>query len=577
MRLTLVFTSLLLAFTGCQNVAAQNNTKEPYRPPMDIPLFLSGTFAELRSGHFHSGVDFRTQGVEGQKIYAIEDGYISRIAVSPGGFGKAAYINHPKTGHTSVYAHLQRFHGQVATYVKEQQYASERFAVNLHPEAGKFTVKKGELIGLTGNSGSSGGPHLHFEIRDAATQHPLNPLHFGFQVKDYIRPSITRLAVYPVSEDATIDGQSLYKVFEVQGWGEQHRLKDHAVIKASGEIAFGIGTHDTHNDTPNKNGVYAIDLHIDSILVFSFRADRFAFGETRYINSFIDYAHYVNHKQRIIRSEVDKMNRLGLYHGPKNKGSFTVITGKTHQGEYVVTDNHGNVSRLPFSILGVEAAEVAAKKETLKEAGQQISAGNAVKLKADTYSADFAANAFYRDLRLHHFAKADSSKLSDVVNLGDPGIPVHSYFDLGIRPYPTPIATDKLLIAYLEEGKEPSSIGGKWKNNQLVARARALGKYVVMADSTNPTIRPLNFKNGGDISALKQLRIEIKDDLSGIDSYHPKLNGQWILMEYDPKNNLLFYEIDERMQNGSNQFEIVVKDKCGNTSSYRAELRYLKE
>lgn len=577
MRLTLVFTSLLLAFTGCQNIAAQSNTKGSYRPPMDIPLFLSGTFAELRSGHFHSGVDFRTQGSEGHKVFAIEDGYVSRIAVSPTGFGKAVYINHPKTGHTSVYAHLQRFHGEVATYVKEQQYVSERFAVNLSPEAGKFTVKKGELIGFSGNSGSSGGPHLHFEIRDAATQHPLNPLHFGFQVKDYIRPSIIRLAVYPVSAGATIDGQSQYKVFEVQGWGEQHRVKDHALIKASGEIAFGISTHDTHNDTPHRNGVYAIDLHIDSIPVFSFRADRFSFDETRYINSYIDYAHFVNHKQRIIRSEVDKMNRLGLYHGPKSKGTFTVETGKTHQGEYVVTDNHGNVSRLPFSIQGVEAAEVSAKIETLKEGGQQISAGNAVQLKSETYSADFAANAFYRDIRLHHFAKADSSKLSDVVHLGDPGIPVHSYFDLGIRPYPSPIATDKLLIAYLEEGKEPSSIGGEWKNNQLLARARALGKYVVMADTTKPVIRALNFKNGADISLLKQLRIEIKDDLSGIDSYRPTLNGQWILMEYDPKNNLLFYEVDERMQKGSNQFEIVVKDKCGNMNSYRAHLLYSKE
>lgn len=575
MRLTLVLTTLLFALSGNHYIAAQSSPKPPYRAPMDIPLFLSGTFAELRSGHFHSGVDFRTQGSEGHKVFAIEDGYISRIAVSPTGFGKAVYINHPKTGHTSVYAHLQRFYGEVATYVKEQQYASERFAVNLYPETGKFTVKKGELIGLTGNSGSSGGPHLHFEIRDAATQHPLNPLHYGFQVKDYIRPSITRLAVYPVSGDATIDGQSQYKVFEVQGWGEQHRVKEHAVVKASGEIAFGISTHDTHNDTPHKNGVYAIDLHIDSIPVFSFRADRFSFDETRYINSYIDYAHFVNYKQHIIRSEVDKMNRLGLYHGSKNKGTFTVITGKTHQGEYVVTDNHGNVSRLPFKVEGVETAEVSAKIETLKEVGQQITAGKAFQLKTDTYSADFAANAFYRDLRLHHFAKADSSKLSDVVNLGNPGIPVHSFFELGIRPCLTPIATDKLLIAYLEEGKEPSSIGGEWKNNQLVARARALGKYVVMADSTNPTIRPLNFKNGGDISALKQLRIEIKDDLSGIDSYHPKLNGQWILMEYDPKNNLLFYEIDERMQNGSNQFEIVVKDKCGNTSSYRAELGYL--
>jgi hypothetical protein len=566
---------VLLTLCVTNSLAGQPKASHNYRPPMDIPLFLSGTFAELRSGHFHSGVDFRTQGVEGIKVLAIEDGHISRVAVSPTGFGKAVYIDHPKTGHSSVYAHLDRFHGELADYALRQHYASESFALNLYPEAGLLKVKKGDIIGYSGNTGSSNGPHLHFEIRDAATQQPLNPLYFGFQVKDFIRPSINRLAVYPAGPGASVDGRTNYKVFEVQGWGEQHRVKDNAVIKVSGEVSFGISTHDTHNDTPNRNGVYEIELFIESEKIFGFRASRFSFDETRYINSFIDFAHFVNRQQRIIRTEVDKMNRLGLYDGMKGNGKFTFAPGQTYKAEYVVKDYHGNVSRLPFTLQG---AELVAAKNEIKPAEPYVSvvAGTAARINTGNYFAEFSNDAFYRDVDIAHSSDPSKTGMSDILSLGSPDIPVHGFYRLGIKPYNTRIPLDKLVIVQLEDGKKPSSLGGKPENGFIVARTRNLGRFAVMADTIPPVIKPLNFGNGTEASALRQLRMEISDELSGIETYRPTLNGKWILMEYDAKNKLLFYDIDHRMQTGSNQFEITVTDKVGNRTVYRAEIRWNK-
>jgi hypothetical protein len=342
-----LFTVLL-----CTALQTIPEAQPAYRPPLDIPLLLSGTFAELRSDHFHSGVDFRTQGVEGHKIFAIEDGYVSRVAVAPGGFGKAIYVDHPSTGHTSVYAHLQRFHGKLADYVKSEQYQAQNFTVNLLPEAGRFPVKKGDIIGFSGNSGSSGGPHLHFEIRDSRSQWPLNPAQFGFPIQDNIKPSITKLMVYPANEQARVNGYAKMQLYEVQGTGENHYLRDKAEVKAQGAISFGISTFDMHNGTPNKNGVYSVELFVDAIKVFHFAADRFSFDETRYINSMIDYSYLKKHHSRLIRTAKDPLNKLSMADYGLNNGVLLVTDTALHQALFRVTDHFGNISLLRFSIRG---------------------------------------------------------------------------------------------------------------------------------------------------------------------------------------------------------------------------------
>jgi len=184
--------------------------------PVKIPLLLSANFGELRIDHFHSGIDIKTQGVTGQEIVSASFGYIYRIGVSPGGFGKALYIKHP-SGYSTVYGHLDRFTPEIDEYVKERQYEKKSFLVTLYPPKEKFTVKQGDLIAYSGNSGSSGGPHLHYEIRRSENEKPVNPLVFDFGIRDNIDPVIEKLFIYPVNIQTSINGQNSVRRIDVQG------------------------------------------------------------------------------------------------------------------------------------------------------------------------------------------------------------------------------------------------------------------------------------------------------------------------------------------------------------------------
>lgn len=566
----LLILSLIVLLTHT-SFGQQSPADGNYRQPMDIPLLPSGTFGELRTDHFHSGFDFRTQGVEGQKIVAIADGYVSRIGIAPGGFGKAIYIDHPATGQTSVYAHLQHFNKAIDAYVKEAQYKAEQFQVNLEPEAGLFKVKKGDIIGYSGNSGSSGGPHLHFEIRDTRTQWPLNPAKYGIKVKDFIRPAITKLMVYPADSLARINGHRKQQVYEVQGWGEQHVLKDKATVLAYGNIAFGISTFDMHNDCPNKNGVYSVELFIDSVKVFGFTADKFSFDETRYINSLIDYGYLAKHKSRLIRSEHDKLNRLSMRESGLS-GIVTVDDTLLHKACYRVTDHFGNTSSLCFNIKGSRLEKDVPIKSMAKQDGWRVTADEASNLKKSAFYANIPADAFYRDQVLAVAESPDKRYLSPLVKFGDNSIPVHKAIELGIKPEQGSLNPAKLLIARIESGKVAGSMGGKFKDGYVAANIRTLGDFALVADTVKPTIKPVNFKPNSQVSALTSLKVTIDDNLSGIDGYRPMLNGHWLLMEYDAKNDLLIYQVDERLLKGKNSFVLTVTDKCGNVNEYRTEL-----
>lgn len=564
--LTIIF---LLSFTFLQ--AQTPNQKHDYRPPVDIPIYLSGTFGELRGDHFHSGIDIRTQGREGLPVYAIADGYVSRAAVSSGGFGKALYLDHPQTGHTSVYAHLLRFAPKIMEWVKKQQYEKQSFTVNLLPEKSFFIIKKGDLIGYSGNSGSSGGPHLHFELRDAATQEIVNPLAFGIKMKDYIRPSITKMAIYPESENTEINGKSAPLYVEVQGWGEQHRLKELAEVRVSGKISFGISTVDTHNDTPNSNGVYEIALWVDEQQIFGFKADRFAFDETRYINSMIDYGYYVKNKSRMIRSTIDPFNRLKMYFNMQNNGSVTVKAGDTLSAKYVVKDIYGNTSKLPFTLVGVDAKTVS-KPVSADSILTQIIAGRSITLNGSGFSAIFPTDAFYKNLELQKANTPSNDYLSDVITIGNEQVPVHKNYKLKIKVNAKANNPQNLTVVLLDKNK-PLALGGDYADGWMSVSTRKLGRFAVITDTISPTVIPINFRQNADVQSLSELKVSVKDNFSGIKDIRPSLNGEWLLMDYDPKNNLVTYEVDERLKKGENTLRILVTDECNNKTTLEVKVK----
>ncbi len=543
------------------------------RTPLDIPLRLSGTFGELRTDHFHSGIDIKTNGKEGEKIYTIESGYVSRIKVSPEGFGKALYITHPN-GLVSVYAHLKDFTGNVSKYVKGKQYEYKKFSVNLFPDKAEFPVKKGELIGYSGNTGGSKGPHLHFEIRNAETEKPLNPLQYGFEVKDYIRPKIESLKVYPLNIYSEVDHDCQPRKYKTAGWGEKYRIKNYDTIYVSGDIYFGILTYDLLNKTNNKNGVYSVEMYLDSALVFSSEMNEFAFAETRYINSLIDYEEFIENKKRYVRTLVDPNNKLTIYKKVKNNGIISFSDTGNHHLTIIVKDFYGNTSklsavlksyRMDLSIIPAEVSE-----------GIYFDCMQANSFENGNFILNAPAGSFYNSFRFIYdeLPKTDSIN-SKIHIIHKETIPVHSWIEIAIKADSVKENyQDKLLIVKINEEDDHNAEGGKYENGFVKTLIRSFGKYAVMMDTVPPEIEPLNIHDNKNISGDKLLKIKVSDNLSGIDKYEACMNEEWILMEYDPKNDMLIYYIDDRIEKGWNNFKLEVSDERNNKAVYKAKLKY---
>ncbi len=563
----------LLTFLFTDHAYSQRQyPKNVFRPPVNFKILLSGTFGELRTGHFHSGIDIKTQGVAGYNIYAIGDGYVSRVKVLPSGFGKTIYINHPN-GYTSVYAHLNGFREDLEDYVRNIQYQKENFTVDLYLEKNEFMVKKGEVIAISGNSGYSFGPHLHFEIRDAESQTPLNPLLFGFDVQDDIRPKITALKVYPVGEGSTVNGRDEPLIFNIEGWGTKHYISGLEEIKVRGDISFGILAHDLLNGSGNNNGVYQVELYVDSIFYYAITMDKFSFNESRYINSMIDYEEFIRNNKRFIRSQVDPNNRLKIYDHLINDGVASFVDSLQHRVRYIVKDMKGNIAELNFTVMSEVSLidkndienSLSLQPEILSWRDETTIEKNGMKLFVPAY-------ALY-DHAEFECAKSDplDESYSPVFHIHNPYTPIHKYVMLSLSPESLPEELQtKALLARIEDDNEIVSEGGIYKDGFVSANIRTFGKYTIMVDTVPPDITPLNISDGQVINKNSIIKIKIEDDLSGIRSYRGTMKNRWILMEYDAKNDLLIYQVDDHMEKGENHFRLEVIDQKDNKSVYES-------
>ena len=576
----IIFMAMPLLLLLTQPVSAQQDVKIPntvFRPPLGFTMYLSGTFGEPRSGHLHSGIDIKTHGVQGKKVYAVDNGYVSRIKISPGGYGKAIYITHPN-GLMSVYGHLERFNWRIQRYVRKIQYERKSFAVNIFPAKGDLPVKKGQVIAFSGNTGSSTAPHLHFELRIAKTQHPVNPLLFkGINVKDHLPPKVYRLAVYPSSNASCVDGKQDTLVYYVSGKGKHCYIKKNPVIRVSGPFSFGLQTTDVLDKSHNHDGVYRIELYEDGKLVYGLRMKELSFATTRYVNSLIDYHYYKKKGRRLYRTEIDPNNRVMNYFDVKNKGVYHLTDTAIHHFKYVVSDIYGNRSVLPFR---VQASKSKVCKKNKKHqawiaGGIHIPLKKITKIDSSVLRLVFSPNTFYRPVAFH-IRKYDQTKYSyaPVYALDNRFIPAQKYFRLSMKPESVgKKLQSKLYIAYAPVKKMSrfSYAGGKrTKSGWLVTHVRTLGYFTVMADTIQPRIKPLNFKDKTHWKGKKSLKVWIKDGQTGIRKYTPTLNGHWILMEYDPKIRQLTYYPDQYMKKGKNKFKLVVQDAVGNKTTYEA-------
>ena len=279
---------VFVLFSSLGIFAQQAYPQDYFRSPLDIPLNLAGNFGELRTNHFHAGIDIKTAQQEGLKIYSAAEGYVSRIKVSAVGYGYALYITHPN-GFTTLYGHLKSYSPKIDEYVKRNQYLLKSFSVDLFPEPNELPVAKGEVVALSGNTGGSGGPHLHFEVRETSTEKLINPLLFGFQVTDKIAPSITGIWIVPMNETSSVNGGKVPLSFPTKTYTGACALKTTTAPTVYGDFGFAIHTSDMLNGNENKCGIYRIELFVDGLQVYGQRMDKLEFETNRAMNAHTIY------------------------------------------------------------------------------------------------------------------------------------------------------------------------------------------------------------------------------------------------------------------------------------------------
>jgi murein DD-endopeptidase MepM/ murein hydrolase activator NlpD len=543
-----------------------------FRSPIDFPILLAGGFGDVRQNHFHSGIDIRTGGEEGKPVYAVADGFVSRINISSTGFGKALYITHPN-GYTTVYGHLKKLNGAIGRWIREQQYKRESFEIDTPVDPGVLKVKKGDIIAYSGNTGLSEGPHLHFEIRDAASQEIINPFLFGLPFNDSSPPKIYNVRIYPFDENSRVDYSGNPLTLAVTGSGNWCRLVSKDTVKVSGKILFGVQSFDFSNDTGSRGGIASIELYIDTMLYFTQKIERFVFAETRYANSVLDYPQVVKNGQRIMRSYIAPNNKLLMYGKTENSGIMNFMDRKSHRVLYVIKDAFGNTSRLTFWVRSyISPSGIPQKVHNVE--GTLLACGKNNHFSSDGLTFDLPADALYEDLDfIFSTSPPVHGSFSQVYHLQNDLVPLHSACTINIKADGVPkTLLSKALVVKVEPNGHFIGRISRSENNYITAQIREFGNYTISVDTTQPVIRPLNVSQNKNVSRQQTLAFKISDNLSGIHYYRGTLNGEWILMDFDAKNDLLVYDFDDRIKPGKNNFRLVIRDGVGNERIYHASL-----
>jgi murein DD-endopeptidase MepM/ murein hydrolase activator NlpD len=554
-------------------IAQRDYPKNYFRSPIDYTISLSGSFAELRNNHFHSGLDMRSGGVVGKPIYAIADGYVSRIKVSPYGYGLALYITHPN-GYVSVYGHLDRYNSTIAKWVKNEQYRIESFAFDAMVDPIALPVKKGEVIGYMGNSGNSFGAHLHFEIRDEKTEHILNPLLFGLQVSDVTPPVIQALCIYPLDAFSSVNGKNKPLVVPLTGSGKLYKPLSKDSIRVSGNIGYAIKAYDTQSGSSGQNGLYTLSLLANADTVFSISFDEFAFDETRYINSYIDFERYLEKEERYQRCWVEPNNKLRMYKKLRNRGIITYTDSLKHAVSFLLTDAHHNLSALNLHVYSVPPPAQVIHAAAINNNAQAIfSFADTNRFERNDIKLMVPGDALYDSLFFEYRSERRGRFFAPCHYVHKTAIPLHREITLSLKADSIPDSlASKLLLVRIDTKGKLHAAGGNYSNGWVTGNSKQFGIFSILADIKPPVITPHNIAPNKNISAQKTISLKISDDLSGISSYRATINEKWILMEYDAKNNLLKYTIDEHMLPGKNDFSLTVTDDRGNASTYKCTL-----
>jgi len=544
-------------------VQTQQYPKNFFRYPLDLPPTTAGSFGELRPNHFHSGLDFKTNGQTGFPVHASYDGYISRLRVQFGGFGNAVYITHPN-GFTTVYGHVERLAPELEQAVRAQQYQQQSFEVDFNPSPYQLMVCQGDVIAWSGNAGASEGPHLHFEIRDTQTEQTINPQLFGLVIPDRVPPTLGTICVYHLGGEPFSE-KTPRQFFGIKGASGHYSMIKPQVINVSGETGFGITATDMNSTSFNHNGIYSIELKVDGQTIFTFSVERFAFDQTHAINAYIDYPTFLNSHRFIQKCFILPGSKISLYPQSINRGLYNFNDNAVHDVEYLVKDVAGNSSSLKIKV-----------KSSPVKTVQTSAPNNALSFhydKQNEFSNDkirviIPPGNLYDDMTFTYATlPAKKGAYSEVHRIHSRSTPINGTYELWIKPDNSiGQLTGKALIVNAEGVCE----GGTYNEGYIKAEARTFGDYYIRIDTTPPIIHPVNIKEGANMAAMKKLSLKIGDNLSGVKSYIGRIDGKWVLMEWDYKTKVLSYKFDDSIAHGKHQFELTVTDNKDNIARYTA-------
>ena len=526
--------------------------------PLEIPIILSGTFGELRPNHFHAGIDIKTKGTEGFKVYSIGDGYVSRIQITHGGYGKALYIKHDN-GQSSVYAHLQKFSPKIEKIVKEIQYSKESYTFRTYPSKDEIRISEKELIGFSGNTGRSFGPHLHYELRDELDR-PINPMAFkNYSVKDTIPPVVLGLYYKLIPENSISGSNSSFNELKLKKISNNLFISD--TLKTSGPVGFGINSFDRMNNTWNKMGLSNIKTNIDGNEIFNMDLNSFSYDEWRHINTFIDYPYYKNKKIKIQKLYIEEFNPLDMY--------------KRSLGDGVVKINETNVTYL-YSVklfdFNKNQSEILVPIQWEKQndlSNRKLDFENMFKVNKDsTYNFKFPGakvsiekNSFYTDKIIQIFEE------NNLLHVDKDSIPLLKgiTIKMDVSRYNDSIR-NRTYIGRIGENKKSSFVSSKKEENYVIAKVNNLGDFEIKIDSIKPNISVIDISDNQWISNRKNLSIKISDNESGVKNYRGTINDKWILLEYNPMKGILTYDFNDNVNrdDAKNVLEIKIEDNVGN-------------
>lgn len=551
--LRILFTTLFIS-----NINFGISQEIDFHTPIDAPFDLSGTFGEFRS-RFHTGIDFKSRGVQGQKIFSIEDGYVSRIEVNNYGYGKVIYIDH-LNGFTSVYAHLKNFNPELDEYIKSELYKSKRNSIKKFPKTNQLRINKGEVIGYSGNTGRSFGPHLHFEIRDTKSQDAINPLMFNYSYKDDERPIIRGLYIINENNSLVRNSPIRKKVKKIND--STYTVDD---FEYNGKIGIGLDIYDIqYKNLYNQNGVYKVELFIDSILKYSYKMDKIKFSENHYKKIMYDYLSLAQKNKKVLKIYTPRNSDLSFLKNNKFNGIINSDSIRDNSLLVRVSDWNGNSSSIKFNL---KANDSISRRSSYN--GIEILTNQNYTLNKNSSIIEIGKNTFYDDLLMN------ISYQSDTLNLGKEKDPFRSSIRIKLpHKISDTLELRQSFVGKIINGKI-SYISSKKNKSYIYANTSSLGEYIISKDTLKPEIKPINFKNNSNIKVKNTLKLRLKDDLSGIKNYSSYFNGNWALFEYEPKSNMIFHNLsDGIIKDGENELIIKYEDGVGNKGVYQTKVYY---